>query len=110
MAVLKITDRGAGAQHAAEVARNSPRPLTLSELFLSGPGAKARFLLTSDTDQGAPWHTVLMPLVNVCAQLLWPRCAVSTFQVGFPIIRHILFTLRFHELCFSQLAFNTTCF
>ena len=80
MAVLKISSNNSGAQHAAHIARNSPRPMTLSELFLVGPGAKSRLLLTSDTDHQASWQTVLMPLVNICAQLLWPRCAVSTFQ------------------------------
>jgi len=80
MAVLKISGKNTGAQHAAQVARNSQRPMTLSELFLVGPGAKSRLLLTSDTDHQASWQTVLMPLVNINAQLLWPRCAVSTFQ------------------------------
>ena len=80
MAVLKISGKNTGGQHAAQVARNSQRPMTLSELFLIGPGSKSRLLLTSDTDHQASWQTVLMPLVNICAQLLWPRCAVSTFQ------------------------------
>lgn len=80
MAVLKISDQNTGRQHVAELARSSARPLTLSELFLAGPGGRTRGLLTSDTDHTAPWHTVLMPLVNISAQLLWPRCAVSAFQ------------------------------
>ena len=80
MAILKISDRSSGSQHAAEIARTYPRPLTLAELFLLGPGAKARSLLTNDSVGGSAWQTALMPLVNICAQLLWPRCAVSTFQ------------------------------
>lgn len=79
MAILKISERGSGSQHAAETARNYPRPLTLAELFLLGPGAKSRLLLTSDS-LGSPWQTALIPLVNICAQLLWPRCTSATFQ------------------------------
>ncbi|XP_040564442.1 nuclear pore complex protein Nup160 [Lepeophtheirus salmonis] len=52
--------------------------LTLAELFLNGPGRKARSLLTSDTVSSKPWHSVLLPLVNISAQLLWPKCAVAT--------------------------------
>ena len=48
MAVLKISDHHAG-QHVTELAKLCQRPLTLSELFLIGPGSKARLLLTSDT-------------------------------------------------------------
>ena len=90
MAVLKISDNQknniggsfeASAHQAAQIARTSARPLTLSELFLRGPGGKARFLLTtSDNDHASPWYTVLIPLVNISSQLLWPRCAVPAFQ------------------------------
>ena len=80
MAVLKISEKCGGSQHAAEIARTYPRPLTLAELFLLGPGAKSRLLLTGDSVSGSAWQTTLMPLVNICAQLLWPRCAVPTFQ------------------------------
>ena len=90
MAVLKISDNQtstlggsaeASAHQAAQIARTSARPLTLSELFLRGPGGKARSLLTTtDNDHASPWYTVLMPLVNISAQLLWPRCAVPAFQ------------------------------
>ncbi len=48
MAVLKISDQHEG-QHVTELAKSCQRPLTLSELFLLGPGRKARLLLTSDT-------------------------------------------------------------
>ena len=34
-----------------------------------------------DHFQASSWHFVLLPLVNISAQLLWPRCAVPTFQV-----------------------------
>ena len=82
MAVLKISDHhNKGAQSIAQLAKLSQRPLTLSELFLRGPGgSKARGLLTSDSDPSASWHSVLMPLVNISAQLLWPRCAIPNFQ------------------------------
>ena len=82
MAVLKISRQSTGTQHAAQVARTYPRPLTLSELFLLGPASKARLLLISNMDGngGSPWQSALMPLVNICAQLLWPKCAVSAFQ------------------------------
>ena len=91
MAVLKISDNSkhsltgssaeASAHHAAQIARASARPLTLSELFLRGPGGKARSLLTTtENEHASPWYTVLMPLVNISAQLLWPRCAVPAFQ------------------------------
>eukprot|EP00096_Caligus_rogercresseyi_P011692 TRINITY_DN4693_c0_g1_i1.p1 TRINITY_DN4693_c0_g1~~TRINITY_DN4693_c0_g1_i1.p1 ORF type:complete len:726 (-),score=219.36 TRINITY_DN4693_c0_g1_i1:66-2243(-) len=53
------------------------RSLTLAELFLNGPGKKARSLLTSDTVSSKPWTSVLLPLVNISAQLLWPKCALS---------------------------------
>lgn len=36
MAILKISERNSGSQHAAEIARHYPRPLTLAELFLLG--------------------------------------------------------------------------
>jgi hypothetical protein len=50
MAVLKISDQhGSDGQHVTDLAKNCHRPLTLSELFLLGPGRKARGLLTSDT-------------------------------------------------------------
>jgi hypothetical protein len=50
MAVLKISEHhGAEGQHVTELAKNCQRPLTLSELFIMGPGRKARSLLTSDT-------------------------------------------------------------
>ena len=50
MAVLKISEQhGADGQHVTELAKNCQRPLTLSELFIMGPGRKARSLLTSDT-------------------------------------------------------------
>lgn len=61
---FRYLEKNTGAQHAAQVARNSQRPMTLSELFLVGPGAKSRLLLTSDTDHQASWQTVLMPLVR----------------------------------------------
>ena len=81
MAILKISEQSSGSQQAAEIARTYPRPLTLAELFLLGPGLKSRLLLTSDSVGGqASWQTALMPLVNICAQLLWPRCSVPTFQ------------------------------
>ena len=90
MAVLKISDNKkhalggsaeASAHQAAQIARTSSRPLTLSELFLRGPGSKARSLLTTnESDHCSPWYTVLTPLVNISAQLLWPRCAVPAFQ------------------------------
>jgi nuclear pore complex protein Nup160 len=90
MAVLKISDNKkhalggsaeASAHQAAQIARTSSRPLTLSELFLRGPGSKARSLLTTNqSDHCSPWYTVLTPLVNISAQLLWPRCAVPAFQ------------------------------
>ena len=84
MAVLNISSTGSSSTSSSQLARLtrlSSRPLTLSELFLIGPGGvKARSLLTSDTDHSASWHSVLMPLVNISAQLLWPRCAISTFQ------------------------------
>lgn len=82
MAVLKISDQHSGtSQQVTELARNCLRPLTLSELFLMGPGRIARNLLTSDTrGQQSTWNSILMPLVSISAQLLWPRCAVPTFQ------------------------------
>ena len=50
MAVLKISEHhGAEGQHVTELVKNCQRPLTLSELFIMGPGRKARSLLTSDT-------------------------------------------------------------
>ena len=48
MAILKISEQSSGSQQAAEIARTYPRPLTLAELFLLGPGLKSRLLLTSD--------------------------------------------------------------
>lgn len=50
MAVLKISDHhGADGQHVTELAKSCQRPLTLSELFLMGPGRKARALLVDET-------------------------------------------------------------
>merc|ERR1719419_1834454 len=46
MAVLRIADQKSqsggtgGAHYMAQLVRNSARPLTLSELFLRGPGTK----------------------------------------------------------------------
>ena len=82
MAVLKISRQNTGTQHAEQIARTYPRPLTLSELFLLGPASKARHLLISNIGDGgeSPWQSALIPLVNICAQLLWPKCAVSAFQ------------------------------
>ena len=84
MAVLRISESSSsqvGLERLARLARRSGRPLTISELFLRGPGgSKARSLLTSDMANASPWHGLLMPLVNIVAQLLWPRCAVPDFQ------------------------------
>ena len=84
MAVLRISDSSSsqlGLERLARLARRSGRPLTVSELFLRGPGgAKARSLMTPDTMDASPWHAILMPLANIVAQLLWPRCAVPDFQ------------------------------
>lgn len=82
MAVLRISDHSnSSTQAIAELTRTSKRHLTLSELFLRGVGGvRARALLTSDSDLTAAWHSVLMPLVNISAQLLWPRCVVPLFQ------------------------------
>jgi hypothetical protein len=80
MAVLRISTDGSSAS-VAQLTRSSWRPLTLSELFLHGVGgARARALLTSDTDTASAWLSALMPIVNICAQLVWPRCSVPAFQ------------------------------
>ena len=64
MAVLKISEQhGADGQHVTELAKNCQRPLTLSELFIMGPGRKARSLLTSDTRDQVTcllfWHLII---------------------------------------------------
>ena len=77
MAVLRITDqKGQGtssAHYMAQLVRGSPRPLTLSELFLRGPGSRARLLLTDEESGGGnvrvSWHHVIPNLVNICAQV-----------------------------------------
>ena len=49
--------------------------------FIQGAGgALSRSLLTPDTNAASPWSAVLVPLVSISAQLLWPRCAVPAFQ------------------------------
>ncbi len=91
LAVLRINESNAsnsfepGMEALAQLARRSGRTLTLAELFLRGPGGvKSRSLLTSTEESagfcGRAWRDVLMPLVNIAAQLLWPRCAVATLQ------------------------------
>ncbi len=110
MAVLRlqggaehISSTHLGAEGLVELARSSRRPLTLAELFLRGPGgARARQLLSvsssggsgggggafsgpasSGSDGGATggaWRSALAPLINISAQLLWPKCAVPVLQ------------------------------
>ena len=105
MAILKISEQSSGSQQAAEIARTYPRPLTLAELFLLGPGLKARLLLTSDSVGGSPWQTALMPLVNICAQLLWPRCSVPTFQGTLLLFLFIYFFRLFRHYCNHFIVF-----
>jgi nuclear pore complex protein Nup160 len=81
MAVLKITSSASTADTLGLSRSVATRPVTLSELFLQGPGGRlAHSLLTSDTDVSSSWSSVLMPMMNISAQMLWPRCAVPTFQ------------------------------
>ena len=85
LAVLKISERSSSQEDFVQLAKLSAHPLTLAELFLRGAGgSRARALLgTAETlaeDNSKPWHCALSPLINIAAQLLWPRCAVPTFQ------------------------------
>eukprot|EP00095_Tigriopus_kingsejongensis_P000570 snap_masked-scaffold372_size192401-processed-gene-0.15 protein:Tk00570 transcript:snap_masked-scaffold372_size192401-processed-gene-0.15-mRNA-1 annotation:"nuclear pore complex protein nup160-like protein" len=82
MNILRMSESAGSSSHAiADLTRIMKRPMTLSELFLRGVGgSKARRLITSDSDLSSAWYSVLMPLVNISAQLLWPRCVVPTFQ------------------------------
>ncbi len=90
MAIMRITSNSAASVAAAScrsedvvtLARSAAlRPVTLSELFLQGPGGcLVHSLLTTDTDVSSSWSSVLMPMMSISAQLLWPRCAVPTFQ------------------------------
>ena len=83
MAVLRIasSNQHSSVDAHAQARAIASRPVTLSELFLQGGGGfLSRSLLTPDTNAASSWSAVLVPLVNISAQLLWPRCAVPAFQ------------------------------
>lgn len=78
MAVLRISE---SSYSTSELARINSHPLTLSELFLRGPGGScARALLARSNSDAASVSVILNPLISVAAQMLWPKCAVPTFQ------------------------------
>ena len=57
---------------------SAPREhVSVLELFLVGPGSRVRAVVGDMS--GDAWLTALPPLVNMTAQLLWPRCAAPTF-------------------------------
>ena len=60
------------------VATVQDRNTSLLELFLTGPGRVVRVVVGESRGDDC-WLRALPPIINMSAQLLWPRCASSTF-------------------------------
>ena len=65
---------------------------SLLEMFLKGPGRVVRMVVGECRGEDC-WVRALPPITNMSAQLLWPRCASSTF---------LNFLLRSSQHCIVQ--------
>jgi len=74
IAVLKLMDVDTPA--AISLPQSGVNTSVL-EMFLTGPGSAVRGAVGGPA--GDSWLIALPPLINMTAQLLWPRCAVPTF-------------------------------
>jgi len=73
LAVLRIQDKLGAVTYS-----NNEKNTSLLELFMKGPGRVVR-LAVGEANGDDCWTRSLPPLINMTAQLLWPRCASSIF-------------------------------